>query len=57
MSKLSSECFTVPGVKKVISIWQSEFADPETTGSTSDYEAGILEVVDLDTSRTTVSVG
>lgn len=57
MSKLSSECFTVPGVKKVISIWQSELADPETTGSTSDYEAGILEVVDLDTSRTTVSVG
>lgn len=57
LSKLSSVCFTISGVKKVISIWQSELADPQTTGSTSDYETGILEAVDLDTSRTTVSVG
>lgn len=56
LSRLYPEIFAVPGVTRIANIWQSEFADPQNTGFTTDYDTGLLEVVDLDTSRITVSL-
>lgn len=56
LSRLCPEVFTVAGVTEIVGTWQSLVADPVNTGTQTNLTAGIYEVLDLDTSRITVSL-